>query len=141
MQVKPRFGELLSRLTSISRHDVEEILHEQETTQRRFGEIALAWGLCRPEHVWNVWCAQVAESGTKLDLKRIAIDSRAIDCITGEVARSLHILPIRLINEMLIIATGDLAVESQLPPLDKKLRLVLADRDELEHAIESHYKS
>ena len=28
MQLRPRFGELLSRLTALSRHDVEEILHE-----------------------------------------------------------------------------------------------------------------
>ena len=45
----------------------------------------------------------------------------------------------RLIDEMLIIAAADLSVEENLGPLGKKLRFVLADRDELEHAIESHY--
>src|SRR5438552_3431719 len=119
MQLRPRFGELLGRLTTISRHDVEEILNEQASTQRRFGEIALAWGLCRPEHVWNVWCSQLTTNGDKIDLKRIAIDSRAIDCVTGEVARSLKILPIRLINEMLIIAAADVSVEAKFPSLGK----------------------
>src|SRR5437762_10593664 len=102
-RTRPRMGELLSKLVPLSGHDVEEILHEQDSTRRRFGEIALAWGLCRPEHVWNAWCDQLVHSGEKIDLKRMAIDSRAVACIPAELARQLNILPIRLINDTLIL--------------------------------------
>src|SRR5439155_6477219 len=55
---RARIGELLSRMVPLSGHDVEEILQEQSATRRRFGEIALAWGLCKPEHVWDAWGQQ-----------------------------------------------------------------------------------
>ena len=60
---RARIGELLSRIVPLSGHDVEEILEEQSANRRKFGEIALAWGLCRPEHVWDAWCQQ-SEMGT-----------------------------------------------------------------------------
>src|SRR5687768_5822111 len=56
-----RIGELLSGIVPLSNHDVEEILQEQSGTHRKFGEIALAWGLSQPEHVWNAWCRQLAQ--------------------------------------------------------------------------------
>src|SRR2546423_848682 len=54
-----RFGEILGRLVNLSGHDVNEILEEQNATHQRFGEIALSWGLCAPEDVWQAWCDQL----------------------------------------------------------------------------------
>ncbi len=63
-----RFGEHLSRLVNLSRHDVDEILEEQSSTRHRFGEIALSWGLCTPENVWQAWCDQLLSQVQKVDL-------------------------------------------------------------------------
>jgi type IV pilus assembly protein PilB len=142
MQTKPRFGELLINMASLSGHDVEEILHEQGSTRRRFGEIALAWGLCRPEHIWTAWCDQIVHSGENIDLDNLAIDSRAIECVPAHVAREFQIVPIRLINDLLILATADHA-ERELPKLaellGKKLRFVPAERAQLIDALIKHY--
>ena len=73
-----RFGELLGRMVELTGHDVEEILNEQEVTHRRFGEIAMSWGLCRPEHVWHAWASQVSEEGTRIDLDDFGVDSQAL---------------------------------------------------------------
>ena len=50
---RQKIGDLLKRLVPLSAHDVDEILHEQRHSQQRFGETAIAMGLCRPEHVWR----------------------------------------------------------------------------------------
>ena len=42
MNRRARMGELLSRMVPLSGHDVEEILEEQNSNRRKFGEIALS---------------------------------------------------------------------------------------------------
>ena len=49
MQRRQKFGELLSRMVPLSGHDVEEILSEQNSNRRKFGDIALAWETCTRE--------------------------------------------------------------------------------------------
>ena len=106
MQAKPRIGELLSELVELSGHDVEEILHEQQTTQRRFGEIALSWGLCQPEHVWSAWSRQVG-NGTdvqRVDLDRDGIDAQAVALLHANVARAFRVIPIRADAQEVVLA-------------------------------------
>src|SRR4051812_15758645 len=84
---RSRIGELLSRIVPLSGHDVEEILQDQAGTNRKFGEIALAWGLCQPQHVWKAWCRQLASAGTEqVDLKLVGIDAQAAASIPAELA-------------------------------------------------------
>ena len=64
MRASMLFGQCLGRVVPLSAHDVSEILEHQAATRRRFGEIALAWGLCRPQHVWQAWWAQLAQRGS-----------------------------------------------------------------------------
>ena len=101
-----RIGELLSGIVPLSNHDVEEILQEQSGTHRKFGEIALAWGLCQPEHVWNAWCRQLAQGFERVDLSQVGVDSQAAGMLTAEVARELIVLPVRIAGEVLIVATA-----------------------------------
>ncbi len=61
---RPRFGELLSRFVNLSAHDVSEILEDQSSSRRRFGEIALAFGLCQPQHVWKAWWCRLSARRT-----------------------------------------------------------------------------
>ena len=63
MQSRARIGELLRKMVPLSRHDIEEILQEQTSTRRRFGDIALAWGLVKPEHVWEQIWSILVEAG------------------------------------------------------------------------------
>jgi len=138
------FGELLGRLVSLSRHDVDEILEEQSTTRQRFGEIALSRGLCEPEHVWSAWCDQLVTEVQRVDLDRLGVDARAAALVSGEVARRLSIIPIRLMSDRLVVAIADdadparAAIELGMLS-DKVLRFVVADAGQVRRALAAYH--
>src|SRR5688572_10413160 len=117
MSERARIGELLSRIVPLSGHDVEEILQEQTANRRKFGEIALSWGLCRAEHVWDAWCQQSNQEQHVIDLERVGIDARAAALLTGEVTRRLRIIPVRDASDVALIAIADPAPASVLKEL------------------------
>src|SRR6187401_2835409 len=85
----PRFGELLGRFVPLSGHDVYEILEEQSSSGRRFGQIALGWGLCRPPHVWEAWSLQLGGRTPRIDLAKFGIDAQSTDHLPGATAAAL----------------------------------------------------
>ena len=138
-----RFGEFLGRLVHLSRHDVDEILEEQSSTKHRFGEIALSWGLCAPEHVWQAWCDQLLSQVQKVDLEKLGVDSQAAAIISGELARRLGAIPIRCLGQQLIVAvpsnnTDHIATEFR-KVTDMQLRFVVADATQIGQAITVYY--
>jgi hypothetical protein len=138
-----RFGELLGRYVPLSRQDVAEILEEQAVSHRRFGQIAMSWGLCEPEHVCRAWCEQLAHNRETVDLKAVGLDTQAISQMTGTLAREFGVIPIRSLSDRLILAatpaTLDRAAE-RLPGLIKKqVQFVLADAAQIAAAIEQSY--
>jgi hypothetical protein len=148
MQSKPRIGELLSQLVTLSGHDVEEILHEQRTTQRRFGEIALSWGLCQPEHVWSAWCRQVSDGGTNaehVDLDRDGIDAQAVTLLDADAARTFRALPIRADGQQIVVASDAVLSErarAELRTLLKRsVKFVIAPKKQIDAAIGAYYAS
>jgi hypothetical protein len=138
-----RFGELLGRLVHLSRHDVDEILEEQSSTKHRFGEIALSWGLCTPENVWQAWCDQLLSQVQKVDLEKLGVDSQATAMISSELARRLGAIPIRCMGQQLIVAvpgnnTDHIAAELR-KITDMQLRFVVADAIQIGQAISVYY--
>ena len=147
MQAKPRIGELLSQLVELSGHDVEEILHEQQATQRRFGEIALSWGLCQPEHVWSAWSRQVG-NGTdvqRVDLDRDGIDAQAVALLHANVARAFRVIPIRADAQEVVLASEAVLTErvkDELKGLLKQnVKFVIATRRQIDAAIDAYYSA
>jgi hypothetical protein len=143
MNQRSRIGELLSSIVPLSTLDVEEILQEQLATHRRFGEIALAWGLCQPEHVWNAWCQQLAQGVTCIDLHQVGIDVQAVGMVPREVARELEILPVRIAEDVIIIATAAPSTEALETELTRrgftKIMLVRAERPALLEMLDVYY--
>jgi hypothetical protein len=143
MSRRVRFGELLSRLVPLSGHDVEEILQEQTANHRRFGEIALAWGLCRPEHVWDAWCQQSGDGVELVDLEKIGIDAQAAAMLPAETARLLGVIPVRILSDAALLAT----VATQSDPnaaelgklLHRRVQFIRAAPEQLRRAIEIYY--
>ena len=142
------FGELLGRLVTLSRHDVDEILAEQGVTRgatrQRFGDIALSRGLCEPEHVWSAWCDQLVTSVQRVDLDRLGVDAQAAAMVRGDVARRLSVIPVRCIGDRLVIAIAadaDLAraaIELGMHS-DKVLRFVVADPAQVRRALAAYH--
>jgi hypothetical protein len=140
---RSRIGELLSRIVPLSNHDVEEILQEQTGTHRKFGEIALAWGLCQPEHVWNAWCRQLAQGVERVDLKQAGVDSQAAGMLPAQVARELCVLPVRIAGDVLIVATAledTTLLETELAKrLPLRVMFVHVDGGQLLEMIDTYY--
>ena len=147
MQAKPRIGELLSQLVELSGHDVEEILHEQQSTQRRFGEIALSWGLCQPEHVWSAWCRQVGDGSEieHIDLDRDGIDAQAVALLHANVAKAFRVIPIRADGQEVVLASEAVLserVKDELKELLKRnVKFVIAARKQIDAAIDAYYSA
>jgi hypothetical protein len=138
-----RIGELLSRIVPLSDQDVEEILHEQAVTRRRFGEIALAWGLCEPGHVWRAWAEQNRESLPCVDLRRLGVDAQATAYMPGETARALGAIPFRCFEQLVVVAVKDeqsrAHAEATFKPDGMQVSFVRADADAIESAIDALY--
>jgi hypothetical protein len=147
MQAKPRIGELLSQLVELSGHDVEEILHEQQTTQRRFGEIALSWGLCQPEHVWSAWSRQVGSGGEveHVDLDRDGIDAQAVALLHANVAKAFRVIPVRADGQEVVLASEAVLTERVKDEIEgllkRNVKFVIAARNQIDAAIDAYYSA
>jgi type IV pilus assembly protein PilB len=143
MSRRARIGELLSRMVPLSGHDVEEILQEQSANRRRFGDIALSWGLCRPEHVWDAWVQQSADGTEAVDLEKIGVDAQAAAMLPGDVARQFGVIPVRAASDAVLVATSDTAPEHAAEPLaqhlHRRIKFVRASQEQLQRMIEMYY--
>ena len=145
-ETRPRIGELLGQMVALSGHDVEEILHEQHATRRRFGEIALSWGLCQPEHVWSAWCRQVRETDCEVvDLDRNGIDAQAVALLPADLANAFRAVPIRS-SETEVVIASDAALSERARGelqalLKKQVKFVIAPKTQVDAALEVYYAS
>ncbi len=143
MHSRPRIGELLGQMVALSDHDVEEILGEQSATRRRFGEIALSWGLCQPEHIWSAWCNQLRDDVEFVDLQREGIDAQAVALVPADVARVFGAVPLRMSETEFVIAAaerlGDRSVAHLEQLLNRKVKFVLADKQQIDAALAAYY--
>jgi hypothetical protein len=137
-----RFGELLGKIVRLSPHDVHEILEEQHGSRLRFGEIALRWGLCQPEHVWRAWAEQAAEDQSVVDLDVIGVDVQAVTQLPQSTANRLGVIAVRSFENELIVASHAATpadAEALARDLGKRVRLVRAEEKQIRDAIETHY--
>ena len=138
-----RIGEILSNLVPLSGHDIEEILSEQSSTRRRFGDIALSMGLCRPEHIWKATSTQLDAGPMHVDLGTFGIDSQALEHLPAKTARALGVVPLRLTGDTLVVAAHEdsLVVASEVLPviLSKDIKFVIAERAQVERALRTYY--
>jgi hypothetical protein len=138
-----RMGERLSRMVPLSGHDIEEILSEQSATGRRFGDIALQLGLCRPEHIWRAWSSQLAEAPQRVDLEEFGIDAQAVAHLPASLAIKYHVIPVRVLGDALVLAIDEAAypeVAKQLiSMLRVKVQFVLSSHHQIAQAIRAYY--
>jgi hypothetical protein len=137
------FGELLGQLAGLSRLDIDEILLDQNVSHRRFGEIALSFGLCSPEDVWKAWCDQLLTQVQSVDLDTLGIDTQAISMIDRATAIRLGAIPIRWLGKILVFAVSDPDTNRVAAELEaitgKEMRFVVADANQIQLAIASYF--
>jgi type IV pilus assembly protein PilB len=142
---RPRFGEVLSRLVSLSPHDVSEILVDQSATRRRFGEIALAFGLCKPHHVWRAWWSQLSDAPERVDLDAIGIDVQCLAHLPRALAVDYNVIPLRACGSQMVIAAAEGGLMRAMEELPRRMKIqlkfVLADGAQVQKAINAYYHS
>ncbi|MCY2951221.1 MAG: hypothetical protein NTU53_04495 [Planctomycetota bacterium] len=136
-------GQLLSRMGKLSLIDIDEILVEQAVTHKQFGEIALSWGLCDPEHIGEAWCNQLADGIQHVDLEKVGVDAQATQYLTSNLARQLGAIPIRILGDLVVVATGHTLNSVEVAELSrtvgKQIRLVTVDPAQLQSALQTYY--
>jgi hypothetical protein len=142
---RTRIGELLGKLVPLSHLDVEEILQEQRGSRRRFGEIAIAFGLCRPEHLWKAWSNQLVETHERVDLDAIGIDAQAVCLLPPNLAITHRAMPVRCLGDALVIATSETPTNEALSEMSQSvgmpIKYVRADSHQIDRAIHHHYQT
>jgi hypothetical protein len=141
--IMARIGELLSQHTNLSSHDVQEILAEQHSNRRPFGQIALQWGLCQPEDLWRAWFDQLSEFAPKVDVNKIGIDSRAVAVVPRHIANRFHAMPMRLFENQILFAI-DHKPEPRLAAelgaaIGRTVKFVIAERPQIDNALRTYY--
>jgi Type II secretion system (T2SS), protein E, N-terminal domain len=141
--VARRIGDILREIVPLSTIDIEEILLEQRTTHRRFGDCAISLGHCRPNHVWQAFTDQLDGSVHIDNLDTFGIDTQAISHIPTDIARQLGVVPVRIMDAALVIATIESNVEMVRPKLADLVALplyfVTAPSEQIERAIARYY--
>jgi type IV pilus assembly protein PilB len=138
-----RIGELLGQMVKLSGHDVEEILQEQSVTHSRFGDIALSWGLCRPEHIWRAWCQQIGDATPHVNVREIGVDAQATAYLPRSIARQYQVIPLRMIGHELLLAAAEDTLPAALRDIPSavhmKRKFVVADAGDVREAIDRYY--
>ena len=137
------FGECLSQVVRLSDHDIDEIMEHQAETRRKFGEIALSWGLCRPHHIWRAWWNQLSGRTPTVDLTKIGIDAQAIDHVPADIAAQFRAVPARCFGNQLVVATTEQMLaraRAELPGLvNKQVQFVIAPPAQIDEALAAYY--
>jgi hypothetical protein len=140
---KQLFGEYLARIVELSGHDVSEILEEQAASRRRFGDIALAWGLCQPEHVWEAWAHQLVHRTPVVNVDALGVDTQAIGELPARWARRYRAVALRVVGDALVIAADEALLKrasKRLPVLlGKRVHFVVAPASQIDAALSTYY--
>jgi type IV pilus assembly protein PilB len=138
-----RIGERLSNIIPLTGHDIEEILAEQSATGKRFGDIAIQLGLAAPEDVWRAWGTQLAEAPQRVDLHKFHIDSQAVMHIPSQIAIRYHIIPVRILDNELVIAVDESAypdvVHELFGVINYKVKYILCSHRQIAESLRSYY--
>jgi type IV pilus assembly protein PilB len=140
-----RMGQLLEQMGKLSSHDIDEILHEQLSggPRKPFGEIALTWGLCEPSHIWQAWINQLNGELDHINLREIGVDAQAVAMLRPELALRFGAVPVRVVEDEVVIAVSDpssaAVLQSLHDALHTRAHFVLADAKEIAEMIARYY--
>ena len=142
MQRAP-IGQVLSRMGKLSSIDIDEILEQQAVSHRRFGEIAVSWGLCEPVDLCEAWCVQFGDSIESADLTQGDVDAKLILSMPAQLARQLHIVPLVSIADQMVVAASQPVDGDQwmaiLEATGMDVRFVLAEPEAIAAALDVYY--
>ena len=129
----------------ITSHDVDEVLQEQQSGShsKSFGEIAITWGLCQPEHIWKAWASQLSDGFDQVDLQSFGIDAQAVCQFSQSLSQQFNAIGIRLLDDTLIIAVSTIEtiplLEHFCQHLHRRMKFVISEPSQIRQMIKKYY--
>jgi type IV pilus assembly protein PilB len=137
-----RLGELILESGLLTPEQLDQALVEQQRTRLPLGQVLLAQGLVDEAALAGVLSLHFKVP--RVDFSKTRVEKEALALIPEAYARENTILPIRLRNDELEVATvdpGDLALLAELKVMTrKKIKPVLGVSSEINKAILQFYK-
>ena len=101
------FGESLIRRGVISKKQLDEAIHKKETTMsnRKLGEILVRLGYISREHITDTLAEQLGI--VRVNLSEVEIPDAVIESVDREIATIYHVVPVRIEDDTIYIATAD----------------------------------
>jgi len=119
------------------------VLEEQAVTGRPFGLISEQRFDVPPAVVEEAWAVQLAEIAERVDLTAERPERAALDLVTRRQAWQFQVLPLRLLERELLVATSARgarrAARFVINVIGFPVDLVLAADDDLGRHLERHY--
>jgi len=143
MAERKLLGEMLIEAGLITEKQLEEALKEQIKSGRFLGRILVEKGLVDEKELKRVLSIQAGIE--MIDLKNTVIDRNAINVFPSALAKTYTVLPIKLEKNILTLAVGDtlsLNIQDDISfILGYKIKMVLADEDDIKENINVYYGS
>ena len=138
-----RIGELLVEQGVLSEMQVAEILDEQKSSGRPFGDIAERMFDVTPDAIEQAWVQQYITLGTEVDLESQEFDIEVLRLINRRQAWQFRMLPIGRKGGELVAATCHArlprAVNFAWHSLNEPVYFLIAQRPQLESFLMTHY--
>lgn len=138
-----RLGDLLVQQGVLTAAQRDDILNEQRTLGRPFGELAERLFGVSPRAVERAWAQQYAAITGLTDLARLAFDPYALSLVSRRQAWQFKALPVRFSGEELMIATCQDHLPRALKFVGWKLNhpayFVIAEPHQLGEMLMQHY--
>jgi type II secretory ATPase GspE/PulE/Tfp pilus assembly ATPase PilB-like protein len=142
-QAKKGLGEILIEENLITREQLEAALEEQRQQGGRLSDILLKQGAINAEQMAIVLSIQL--NLPLIDLKRHAVQPRALAIIPEEMARKYTLIPLDIVNDSLLVVMADpedvRTVEDIRVQAGMRVEVALGVRSDIERAIDLNYRS
>ncbi|MBS0189529.1 MAG: hypothetical protein U0573_08865 [Phycisphaerales bacterium] len=138
-----RIGDLLVRQGVLTQEQVEDILIEQRTAGRPFGELAERLFGVSTRDVERAWAEQYSQITGGYDLHSARFDSEALATVSARQAWQFRILPVRFAGDELTVCTVKDHLARALRFVGWKMEcpchFVLAEPEELAQMLIRHF--
>ncbi|MCM8764533.1 MAG: Flp pilus assembly complex ATPase component TadA [Candidatus Omnitrophica bacterium] len=143
MAERKLLGQMLIEAGLLTEQQIENALKEQVKTGKFLGRILVEKGLIDEKELKRILSVQAGIE--MIDLKNTVIDKNAINVFPSALAKTYNVIPVKLEKNVLTLAVGDtlsLNIQDDISfILGYKIKMVLADEDDIKENINVYYGS
>ena len=138
-----QIGQLLIEQGVLNASQVQQILEEQKTSHRPFGDLAERLFNVDPRAIEDAWVEQYLRTTGVVDLEDVAVDTDCLRLLNRRQAWQFHALPTNREGGDVGIATSPenlvRAVNFTSRKIDEPVYFLIAERDQLREFLMRHY--